>query len=157
MKGKAIISGLLLAFVTISLGVLIFKETVGRPAPATADAAPTPAVTVAVYYFHGNMRCATCKAIEAYTREAVESGFADDLHNGRLALKVINVEEPWNEHYVQDYQLSTRSVVLSRVENGRQTSWRNLTRIWDLAGDKVAFIRYVEDETAAMLKGGGDA
>jgi len=66
----------------------------------TATAAPAksqPSVsdrTVVAYYFHGNFRCPTCRKIEALSREAVESGFPEDLKAGRLEWRVINVEEP---------------------------------------------------------------
>ncbi|MDD3183665.1 MAG: nitrophenyl compound nitroreductase subunit ArsF family protein [Alphaproteobacteria bacterium] len=108
---------------------------------------------VVAYYFHGNMRCATCHKIEAYTTEAIQTGFADDVKNGRVELKVINVEEPANEHYVQDYQLALRSVVVARYEGQEQKDWKRLDEVWKLAGDKDAFIRMVQDETSTLLKG----
>lgn len=111
-----------------------------------------PAKVVA-YYFHGNMRCTTCKKIEALTTEAIETGFADDIKASRVELKVVNVEESGNEHYIQDYQLASRSVVVARYEGEAQKDWKRLDAVWQLTGDKEAFIRLIQDETAALLKG----
>ena len=125
----------------------------------TATAAPAqsqPSVsdrTVVAYYFHGNFRCQTCRKIEAFSREAVESGFPEDLKAGRLEWRVINVEEPGNEHFIQDYQLFSKSLVLVAKEGSKQTRWKNLQKVWTLVGDKEAFIQYVQDEIRAYLGG----
>ena len=121
---------------------------------ARAKSSPRmPGRTVVAYYFHGNFRCQTCRKIEALSREAVESGFPEDLKAGRLEWRVINVEEPGNEHFVQDYQLFSKSLVLVAKEGSKETRWKNLQKVWTLVGDKEAFIQYVQDETRAYLGG----
>ncbi|MDD3183242.1 MAG: nitrophenyl compound nitroreductase subunit ArsF family protein [Alphaproteobacteria bacterium] len=120
-------------------------------APAAQEKA-APAKVVA-YYFHGNMRCTTCKKIEALTTEAIETGFADDIKSGRVELKVVNVEESGNEHYIQDYQLASRSVVVARYEGEAQKDWKRLDEVWQLVSDKDAFIRFVQEQTTNLLKG----
>jgi len=126
------------------------------PTATAARAQSQPSVsdrTVVAYYFHGNFRCQTCRKIEAYSREAVESGFPEDLKAGRLEWRVINVEEPGNEHFIQDYQLFSKSLVLVAKEGSKQTRWKNLQKVWTLVGDKEAFIQYVQDEIRAHLGG----
>jgi hypothetical protein len=110
-------------------------------------------VKTVVYYFHGNMRCSSCRKIEAYTKEAIQSGFADALENGSLELKVINIEEPANEHFVQDFQLYTRSVVVENRSGAKGQEWKNLDRVWSLVRNKTAFMEYVQRETLALMKG----
>lgn len=122
------------------------------PALPTVQDTTAPAKVVA-YYFHGNMRCTTCKKIEALTTEAIETGFTEDIQAGRLELKVVNVEESGNEHYIQDYQLASRSVVVARFEGNTQKEWKRLDDVWQLVSDKNAFIRFVQEQTANLLKG----
>jgi hypothetical protein len=112
-----------------------------------------PDRTVVAYYFHGNFRCQTCRKIEAISREAVESGFPEELKTGRLEWHVINVEEPENEHFVKDYQLFSKSLVLVAREGSKQTRWKNLQKVWTLVGDKEEFIQYVRDEIRAYQGG----
>ena len=107
--------------------------------------------TVVAYYFHGNFRCQTCRKLEAFSREAVESGFPEDLKAGRLEWRVINVEEPGNEHFVQDYQLVSKALVLVGKEDSKQTQWKNLQDIWTLVNNKEAFIKYVQTEIRSYL------
>jgi hypothetical protein len=65
---------------------------------------------------------------------------------------MVNVDEPENEHFIEDYGLYTRSLVLSEVVDGEETRWRNLDRIWELVGDPPAYDTYVREELAAFLK-----
>jgi len=104
-----------------------------------------------VYYFHGNFRCHSCTMIENLTKQAVNSGFGDQLKNGRVELKIINIEETGNEHYVDDYKLYTKSVVVSDVKNGKEASWKNLDKVWTLLGSDDKFMEYIKTEVKALL------
>lgn len=101
---------------------------------------------IVVYYLHLNRRCMTCGKLETYSREAIESGFADRLADSSMVFRVENFETEGNEHFAKDYQLYSQSLILSRQRDGEEIGWRNLTKIWELVGDKDAFIRYVQSE-----------
>ncbi|MCX5681416.1 MAG: nitrophenyl compound nitroreductase subunit ArsF family protein [Candidatus Omnitrophica bacterium] len=109
-------------------------------------------VKVTAYYFHGKMRCPTCHKLEQYSKEAIETNFKDALDSGKLEFKVINVEDKGNEHYIDDYQLYTKSLILSLVKDGKQIKWRNLDKIWEYVGNKQKFFDYVKSEVADFLK-----
>lgn len=156
MNAKKITTLVLLLFVLASVGVIVTREAGTTAEQETAvETVSEKAVPVKVvaYYFHGNKRCYTCRMIEALTTEAIETGFADDIRNGRIEMKSVNVEEAGNDHYVQDYQLSSRSVVVARYENGAQKEWKRLDEVWQLVRDRDAFIRFVQEQTANLLKG----
>ena len=109
--------------------------------------------TLVVYYLHGHARCSSCLKIEAYTREAVEKGFAADLKKHKLEWRVLDIEDPGNKHFVKDYQLTTKSVVLSRVKGGKEIAWENLPKIWPLLNNKEEFQAYIQTEIRRALKG----
>jgi len=156
MKPKYIVTAALLAFVAVSVVFLLVKERRAGTSETVAPAESAPAVpaSTVVYYFHGTRRCPTCRKLEAYTNEAVTTGFAGDIKAGTIAWQAINTDEPGNEHYVKDYVLSTKSVILSAVVDGKETRWKNLPRIWDLVGDKAAFIAYIQEEIRTFQEGG---
>ena len=106
-----------------------------------------------VYYLHGTFRCQSCNTIERLTKEAVERGFADQIKNGRMEIKIINIEEPGNKHYIEDYKLYTKSVILSDLKNGKETTWKNLDQVWTLLGNESKFIEYIQREITSYLKG----
>jgi thiol-disulfide isomerase/thioredoxin len=110
---------------------------------------------VIAYYFHGTFRCSTCRTIEEYSQDAVQMYFAKELGNGRLEFRPVDVEEPENKHFIQDYQLVTRSLVLSLVSDGKEMKWKNLPDVWKLVRDKEKFFQYVKDEVEIFLKEAG--
>jgi Tfp pilus assembly major pilin PilA len=107
---------------------------------------------VIAYYFHGTYRCTTCRTIERYSKEAIDRYFAQELKNGTLDFKPINVDEPENRHYIQDYQLYTRSLVLALYKDDKQLKWKNLSEVWSYVSDKEKFYQYVKDETKRFLQ-----
>ena len=81
----------------------------------------------------------------------LETGFNDELVTGRVKWQVIDYEAPANEHVATEYEVVAPTVVLVRTTNGEATDWRNLSRVWDLVGDKEAFMEYVRSEAREML------
>ena len=154
--------------IAVTQGVAV--SAVGGSVPATksrsleADAKPQHPVSspqsavkvgnpkVIVYYFHGTFRCTTCRTIEKYSHDAIQQYFSKELDNGTLEFRPLNVEEPENRHFIQDYQLFSRSLVLSLVRDGKETKSKNLTDIWNLVSDKEKFYQYVKDEVEAFLR-----
>jgi hypothetical protein len=120
-------------------------------AMAQESAAVPVADGVVAFYFHGNVRCATCKKIEAYADEAVHSGFPKALEEGALAWRVVNIDDEGNRHFIQDFQLVTRSVVLAEFRGGEVVRWQNLDKVWQLVRDKGRFVDYIQGETTEFL------
>ena len=108
---------------------------------------------VIAYYFHTTMRCPTCHKLEQYSKEVIENNFKTELASGKLEFKAINVEVKGNEHFVNDYQLYTKSLVLSLVKSGKEVRSKNLVAIWELVGNKDKFSSYVKEEVTGFLKG----
>ena len=107
---------------------------------------------VIAYYFHGTFRCPTCHKLEQYSKEAIEANFKNELTSGKMVFKTVNVDKKANEHFVNDYQLYTKSLVISLVRGGKEEKFKNLTKIWEYVGNKQRFYDYVRDEIAAFLK-----
>ncbi len=174
MKPKNIVSAILLLFVVVSVVYLVAGESTSRKgaseasagnagAPAlpakpqdqraeTATGAGAPAHRVVAYYFHGDFRCRTCLAMERYAREALEEGLADELESGALEWRAVNYDLPENEHFTQDYGLTSSAVVLVNMIDNKQQEWKDLQQIWDLVGDEGGFKDYVRNEAVAYLE-----
>lgn len=107
---------------------------------------------VTVYYFHGSFRCSTCTNMEQYAKEAIEVNFKEALASGNLEFKAVNVEEPDNEHFVRDYQLYTKSLIVSYAKDGKEIKSKNLDKIWEYARNKQKFGEYVTEEIGNFIK-----
>jgi len=132
------------AFSVLAPGVSAEEPNKGAVSDSVADG-------VVAMYFHGNARCATCRKIEAYADEAIAQGFVDELESGRLTWRVVNIDESANRHFIEDFQLVTRSVVLVEYRNGKVLRWENLDKVWQLVRSKDKFVSYVEGETREFL------
>jgi thiol-disulfide isomerase/thioredoxin len=103
-----------------------------------------------VYYFYTTQRCPSCLKIEKYTRAALESEFAQELKDGIIVWKMVNVDEPENAHFMDDFKLFTKSVVLVQTSGDNVGRWKNLPKIWQLLNDQSEFTRYITDEVTAF-------
>lgn len=111
-----------------------------------------PKVKVEAYYFHTSFRCPTCNTMERYAREAIDTNFKTALASGKLEFRSVNVEDPGNEHFVDDYQLYTKTLILSLVKDGKEVKSKNLDKIWEYVRDKQRFVDYVTKGVSDFLK-----
>lgn len=155
MKAKNLLTFALLLFVVVVVTTIVRREadsssSVSIASNGAVDAPPT-ANGILAYYFHGETRCPTCRKIEAYAQEAIQSGFSEEVDSGTIRWQLVNYEAPENSHFATDYEIVSSTVVLVKFSQGKQTDWRNLMRVWELVGNKDAFVDYVQSQTQGML------
>ncbi len=179
MNTKKIVTVVLLLFVIVSVVFLLAKEftpkqaannlsinetyiTQGSLADSNSQDTMREAMArdnnsgmgkIVVYYFHRTIRCPTCIKLEEYSDEAIKNGFTEQLKNGQLEWKIVNIEDAGNEHFENDYKLYSQSLVLVELRNGKQQRWKNLEKIWELVGMKEAYLLYVQEEVKSYLEG----
>ncbi len=109
--------------------------------------------TVMVYYFHGAARCVSCTLLEEYAKEAVEQAFPQELAAGKMHFLSVDVMEAQNRHFLDDFALTTQSVILTEQRGDEILRWKNLDRIWNLLNDKPSYVTYVQESCRAFLEG----
>jgi hypothetical protein len=145
----------LAAGVAAALVTLAKTPTPSEPKPGSVLTSPNSAIgnhVVRVYYFHTTQRCASCKKIEAWSADAIHAAFERELGAGSLEWQVINIDDPLNRHFVDDYKLYTKSLIVVDRVNGQQTRWKNLEKVWQLLQSEAAFRQYVQTEVSAYLE-----
>lgn len=151
---KKIITIVLAVFVVASIAKLVLNETQKESAgEATKAPEQIEGTKTVVYYFHGNVRCTTCNTIESNTNKAIDSGFSKMMASGDMLMRVVNMDDPKNEHYVTDYKLTNSSVVVSQVDDGKEVKWSRLDDAWDLVSDETLFIDYIQKEIRTIMEG----
>lgn len=85
---------------------------------------------VTVTYFTTQVRCASCMRIEEWTRQAVDARFSDEIDSGRVDFRMVYIDNPANENFVEDYQLVSKSVVVSESLVGLWLTLRSSLGIW---------------------------
>jgi hypothetical protein len=154
MKNKAILRIVLLAFVAAAIGYMFLRNRTSSSSGAATKTAtsPAPEAGFVAYYFHGTRRCSTCRAIEDQAQEAITTGFAEELRQGRLRWTSVNLEDIGNDHYAADYAVAGSTLVIAQLKGGRPVRSAKLEQTWKLVHDKPAFMRYVTAEVTAFLK-----
>ena len=166
MNAKTVVTEALLMFVAVSVTGMVLKERASEPmapepvlvpemGPLGAISAPTlPQDGVAALYFHGDTRCPTCRKIEATAEETIATSYAEEMKRGTVTWQDVNYEMPAHRHYLDDFGLAAPTLVLVKTNHGQQVAWRNMDRVWELVGDRVAFSAYVQDGINSYLAEG---
>ncbi len=159
MTARSIARATLLLFVAASVAVLAAREFRGTTAKPGRGGTPGVAGGVVAgrgviaYYFAGRVRCASCRKIEALSRKAIGDGFPRESADGRVRFVVVNVDEPGNRHFVDEYGLDSSSLVLVETREGKPAAWRKLPDVWTLLDDEPRFLEYVRGNVASALSG----
>ena len=138
----------LLTLVVVSLGTWGLR-TFSSVLEAEPGAA-LPDDGIVVVNFHAARRCEACREIGAEARMLVETDFGDDLKSGRMQWRAINYEAPGNKHFIQDYDLTTSTIVVTRREGGRDVEWQRLDGVWEHVFDGPAMRTYLKEQIDSL-------
>lgn len=144
---KFLIFGLLALAVVGAASAVKQRLTAEQP-PSGAEATMAadsglPANGKVVTYFTTNVRCPSCLKIESLTRETIESRFSERLNSGEIVFRTINTDQPDYKHFVDDYQLVSKTVIVSTRKNGKETGYENLQDVWLKLNDPADFENYI--------------
>ena len=172
MSKKNIITAILLLFVSVSIGYMVAgdKKEKNNPLPETKNVknedapsekdSPDPRqdekTRFVAYYFYNNKRCASCRKIEMFTDASINDEFTKELESGKLEWKPVNVDEPENKHYIDDFDLYTKQVILAEFRGDQMTRWKNLKEVWNLLNDEYAFREYIIKQSRDFIEGKPD-
>ena len=126
-------------------------EAVSASTAAAAEPANLTPDSVVVYYFHGNRRCRTCMGIQRAIETTVSERFGAETATGALVFREVNIDEPANAHFVQDFDLSSSSMVVVAKSGNKTVKWENCSQVWPLAHDEAALLSYAEKQIRSYL------
>lgn len=152
-SAKKILTVLLLLFVVSSVAYTVFREVRrgglnGKSGTAAASKnLQVKSDVLVVYYFHGTQRCMTCNKIEALAQTAISSKFAKEMADGTVVFRSVNLDEPVNEHFIADFQLASRTVVMQK--NGKHEKFDS---VWTLVREPEKFASYLQEGAAKLME-----
>jgi hypothetical protein len=179
MNGRSLITGLVLVLAVAGLVAVFLGDgggaadrDTGEPGATVVVADGEPAETggsgpragegqaegalpedgVVVYYFHGHKRCRTCNTIEAEAEQTLRARYADLLGSGTVVFRSRNIETDAHRHFVADYELASKVVVMSVRRGGREVHWRRLDQVWQRVGDQADYRDYIAANLEACLR-----
>ncbi|MDP3851086.1 MAG: nitrophenyl compound nitroreductase subunit ArsF family protein [Luteolibacter sp.] len=155
MIAKQIVRSILLVVVLGSLAIWAnreYQKSHASAAPAAAKTLPIVAGDqVIMTYFISGTLCKSCQKIEALTKETAKKDFAEALAGGKLVFRVIDTGEPGYQHFIKDYQLTSKTVILSHRKDGKETEWKDMAKVWELLDDAPGFHAYLGEQIRNYL------
>lgn len=107
-----------LLMLTLTVGLFSCSTKSNETNAETDTASEVIKDHVELVYFHGKQRCITCRAIEKYSREVVDSLNATDIPAGELSFRVVDINE--NEALADSYEVTGSSLYLVKYDNGQE-------------------------------------
>lgn len=140
--------------------LLLTALVVPAPGPALADSILPDGCLgnlndnqVIVYYFHRKFRCQSCEILESTLQNTMQVTYAAHFGAGRLAMCVINVDDPENRHYLEQFKILSNSIVIVEKKGGVVSRYKTLEAIWDVSEDRDAITHMLRTEVAGFLLG----
>jgi hypothetical protein len=118
---------------------------------ATTAQAGTAPDRVVVFYFHGNRRCRTCLGIQETIQRTIAERFGAETASAALSFQDVNIDAPDNKHFIQEFNLSSSSMVVTANKGKAMLKWENCEKVWEHAHDQTALAEYTEKQIRAYL------
>ena len=129
--------------------------SVAAPTRMVGDVSALPRGVVShvdVVYFHRTQRCTACQSAGRFTRETVETYFANHLQSGVMSFRELDVEKPENAAVARKYDASGSALYLGVLMNGVEYLCP-VEDIWFYTNSKSLFIAFLQ-KTLSPLVGG---
>lgn len=106
---------------SILLAVIVLTACGNNPsAKAQSTTKAAGQEYVEVIYFHGKKRCMTCNAIEKLTKEVLQKHFAQQLKDGKVIFKTVDISTKAGEKIADKYEVTWSSLYINQWKNGKE-------------------------------------
>lgn len=147
---------ILLAFVLVTIGFALGRQTAPQPASRDDSAFPGPPAVegtspqVVVYSVHMTFRCWECNQIEHLTRELLDEEFAAEQASGLITYRSVDYMQ--DADFARRYNIAASTVVVARFAGGRELGHQRLDEVWTKSRDREEFLRYVRDAIESQVR-----
>ncbi len=116
-----------------------------------AQAVDQRSTKIEVIDFYGKHRCATCQAIESNAKYTLETFFNDEMKDGLVTFRTVNVDDKKNYALAEIYEVTGTALFLNVLKDGEEKHI-DLTSFAFLNGrDKEKFSAELKQRVRAQL------
>lgn len=98
---------------------------------------------VEVFVFHATRRCISCITIGKFAKETVDQYFQQELKEGKIEFREINIDLPENRALAQKFQASGSALFINAIRNG-QDNINEDVQVWRLVQNESQFKSYLK-------------
>ena len=81
---------------------------------------------IEILFFQSPQRCGLCDNIKIYTRELLDSLYVNELANGEIIFRIIDISKKENESLADSYEAVWTSLFVNRWNDGKEMRY-NMT------------------------------
>ena len=138
----------ILSFIALSI---LFASCQGKAQEQTSDM-KIVANKIEVIDFYSTHRCVTCKAIEASAKYTIDTYFLEEIANGTVVFKTVNVDDEENYTIAENFEATGTALFLNVVKNGEEMHIDLTEFAFSKGRDKEAFSEELKAKIEAELK-----
>ena len=101
---------------------------------------------VLILQFFRSQRCEFCNNMERFTRETLNIHFFDDIQNGNITFRPVNMDLPKYETLKKKYDIFTSTLVFIQMNDGHELRWQIVTDAWNLTDNREKFIQMLRSQ-----------
>jgi len=109
-----------------------------------------PAEKIQVFMFHSTSRCISCINIGKYAYETVNTYFQEEMKNGVLEFREINIDLPENKELANKFKAVGSALFVNAIIDGKDNIKED-TQVWRLVGNEVQFKDYFKNKINKLL------
>lgn len=140
------------AFMSTLAITAMLATAVAETGPVNEQEIQPPSHQVIAMYFHRTQRCPTCKRIGALAEEAIRNRFGKELKTRVVEFRLEDFQDEKNLPLAKKYEISTPTLVLLNVFDGKIVRWAPMPKVWQLVGEPESLQAYVQDGVTKYLK-----
>lgn len=107
---------------------------------------------IEVIDFYGTHRCVTCEAIEANAKYTVETYFQEEVKNGRVEFKTVNVDEEKNYDMAERFEATGTALFINVIKAGKEQHIDLTNFAFAKGRDQAVFSAELKEKISEQLK-----
>lgn len=107
---------------------------------------------IEVIDFYGTHRCVTCEAIEANAKYTVDTYFQNEVNDGVIVFKTINVDEDKNYTVAERFEATGTALFINVIKDGQEHHIDLTNFAFDKGRDQAVFSTELRDKISEQLK-----
>lgn len=120
------------------------------PTQVVTTSLPSDAEKIEVLHFHATQQCISCINIGKFTKAVIDEKFTQEVKDGKIVFKEVNIDLPENFKIAQDYKVSGSALYLNAVKDGKDNHEEDTT-VWRLVTNETQLKSYFEAKIKKLL------
>lgn len=106
---------------------------------------------IEIVHFHSTYQCYSCIYIGDKTFEILENNFAEEIENGKIVFKKINVDKKENSEIVNKYKAIGSSLFFNSI-TGDKNKISEDTKVWTFIDRDEEFENYIINKVNNLIE-----